>query len=252
MYERAAGDKIVPSDLRPPPVLKRTLDYLFHDLMPTHGFSATYNFVRDRSRSVRNDFTMQLETGSLAMECNERCARFHILALHVQRRIPGYSGDLDEQQLMNSLQTLKEFYMDQRGRYESPNELEMRIYHRLIHIRDQRERHDDIPTAIQTHPVFLLTTRFRERVQEISSPIRKKSPLKVDAKAMEVFAELVSVLREAGNAAMVYLVACILEWHFGPDTIEDIESIRGNLSYSEIIDSEPNVGAGDDAGAEEA
>ena len=122
MYERAAGDKTLPSDLRPPLVLKvcffmtsalrlmnsrkRTLDYLFRDLLPRGGFSATFNFIRDRSRAVRNDFTMQHITGPLAIECHDRCARFHILALHFERGTPGFSIPLEEQQLMNSKPTV--------------------------------------------------------------------------------------------------------------------------------------------------
>ncbi|THH12412.1 hypothetical protein EW146_g7728 [Bondarzewia mesenterica] len=236
MYERAAGDKTLPSDLRPPPVLKRTLDYLFHDLLPREGFSPTFNFIRDRSRSVRNDFTMQHETGSLAIECHERCARFHILALHFERGRAGFSLALEEQQLMNTLQSLKEFYEDQHGRYESPNELEMRIYHRLIHIRDQRERHDDIPEWILAHPVFHLTTKFRKHIQVKSEPITKISSLIVDDEAMSIFAELAGVLREQGGQVMVFLVACILERLFGSDTIDDMENIRGGLGIPQIID----------------
>jgi nuclear mRNA export protein SAC3 len=45
---------------------------------------------------------MQHETGALAMECHERCARFHILALHFERDRRGFSIALEEQQLMNS------------------------------------------------------------------------------------------------------------------------------------------------------
>lgn len=135
-----------------------------------------------------------------------------------------------------ALQSLKEFYEDQRGRYQSPTELEMRVYHRLIHIRDQRERHEDIPESLRNHPVFKLTTRFRARVQEKSAPITKTSPLVVDAEAMQIFAELVSVLRREGNVVMTYLIACILERLFGKDTIEDIEAIRGDLSNSDVID----------------
>ncbi|KIK95746.1 hypothetical protein PAXRUDRAFT_826697 [Paxillus rubicundulus Ve08.2h10] len=236
MYERAAGDKTLPSDLRPPNVLKRTLDYLFHDLLPRGGFSATFNFIRDRSRAVRNDFTMQHEMGQLAIECHDRCARFHILALHIERARPGFSIAMEEQQLMNTLQSLKEFYQDQRGQYQSPTELEMRVYHRLVHIRDQRERHDDIPPALLNHPVFELTTKFRGRVQAMSAPITKSSLLVVDAEAMKIFAELANVLRREGNVIMTYLVACILERHFGTETIEDIESIRGDLSLSAVID----------------
>jgi hypothetical protein len=82
--------------------VQRTLDYLFHDLIPRGGFSSTFNFIRDRSRSVRNDFTMQHNTGPLAMECHERCARFHILALYLERDREDFSVALEEQQLMNS------------------------------------------------------------------------------------------------------------------------------------------------------
>ncbi|KDQ58157.1 hypothetical protein JAAARDRAFT_105356, partial [Jaapia argillacea MUCL 33604] len=235
-YERAAGDKTLPSDLRPPHVLRTTLDYLFHDLLLRGGFSQTHTFIRDRSRAVRNDFTMQHETGPLAIECHDRCARYHILALHFLRDKPGFSIALEEQQLMNTLQSLKEYYEDQRGRYESPTELEMRVYHRLIHIRDQRERHDDIPSHILEHPVFKLTTQFRLVVQAKSAPITKTSALKVDDQGMEIFGQLVSVLRESGSLVMIYLVACILERLFGTDTIEDIESIRGELAVPDVID----------------
>ena len=112
----------------------------------------------------------------------------------------------------------------------------MRIYHRLIHIRDQRERHDDIPSAILNHPVFLLTTKFRQHVQAMSSPITKVSPLVVHEEGMLQFAELAALLREQGNRVMVYLVACILERLFGKDTIEDIESIRAGIAIPDIID----------------
>ncbi|KAG6860335.1 hypothetical protein C0995_012481 [Termitomyces sp. Mi166 len=236
MYERAAGDKTLPSDLRPPHVLIKTLDYLFHDLLSQEGFSATYDFIRDRSRAVRNDFTMQHSYGPEAIVCHDRCARFHILALHLEHDTPKFSIALEEQQLMNTLQSLKEFYEDQRGRYESPTELEMRVYHRLIHIRDQKERHEEIPEHISSHPVFKLTTEFRLHVQRKSAPIDKTSVLKVDAEGMQIFGELASVLREQGSVVMVYLVACILERHFGKDAIDDIDTIRGDLSISDIID----------------
>jgi hypothetical protein len=45
---------------------------------------------------------MQHETGPLAIECHERCARFHILGLHFERDRVGFSIAMEEQQLMNS------------------------------------------------------------------------------------------------------------------------------------------------------
>ncbi|KAI0052843.1 hypothetical protein FA95DRAFT_1453139, partial [Auriscalpium vulgare] len=235
-YERAGGDKTLPSDLRPPPVLKRTLDYLFHELLPQEGFESTYGFVRDRTRQVRADFTIQMQNDALAMECHERCVRYHILVMHFMRTTPGFELHMEESVLMNSLQSLKEFYADQRGQYASPCELEIRIYHRLIHMRDQRERHDDIPDEIRNHSAFLLTSQFREHVQKVSSPIQKNSPLKVGDEGMLIFNQLAAVLREQGNRVMIYLVACIFERFFGPEKIEDIDSLRVGMDLSQIID----------------
>ncbi|KAF8489184.1 hypothetical protein F5888DRAFT_1796223 [Russula emetica] len=204
---KRAGDKTLPSDLRPPPVLKRTLNYLFRELLPREGFSPTFDFIRDRSRAVRNDFTMQHETGPLAIECHERCARFHILALHFERDRPGFSIVMEEQQLMNTLQSLKEFYGDQRDRYDANGTT-------------------DIPPTILSHP----------HVQAKSSPISKTSPLIVDEEGMLQFSGLAAMLQEQGSRVMVYLVACILERLFGKDTIEDIEAIRDGISIPDIID----------------
>lgn len=46
---------------------------------------------------------MQHITSELAIECHERCARFHILALYLERDREGFSIPLEEQQLMNSM-----------------------------------------------------------------------------------------------------------------------------------------------------
>ncbi|KAI0791248.1 SAC3/GANP/Nin1/mts3/eIF-3 p25 family-domain-containing protein, partial [Abortiporus biennis] len=235
-YERGAGDKIIPSDLRPPEVLKKTLDYLFHDLIEKGGFSETYAFIRDRSRQVRVEFSIQQEIGPIAIECHDRCARFHILALHLERKNPAFSVQMEHQQLSYTLISLLQFYDDMRGNYSSPTELEMRVYHRLIQMRDQKERAEHVPDAIKNHPVFKLTTRFRARVQIISSPITKTSSLKLDAGCMEIFAELAAVLRQQNNVVMIYLVACLLEFLFGEDAIDNIEAIRGDLTIPEIID----------------
>ena len=45
---------------------------------------------------------MQHEMGPVAIECHDRCARFHILAIHLGRDLPGFSIQLEEQQLMYS------------------------------------------------------------------------------------------------------------------------------------------------------
>ncbi|KAF7349173.1 Nuclear export factor [Mycena sanguinolenta] len=264
MYERAAGDKTIPSDLRPPHVLKvfppNARRRRAHSPRRAHWTICstilfrvavsppTCPFVRDRSRAVRNDFTMQHDTGPLAMECHERCVRFHILALFLERDKEGFSVALEEQQLMNTLQSLKEFYNDQRGTYQSPAELEMRVYHRLIHIRDQVERPEPVPLPadVAEHPMYKLTTAFRAHVQEKSKPITKTSRLRVDAEGMRIFGQLAAEMMAMGDGGggkgMVFLVACILERLFGKGTVEDIEDIRGGASLGDIIDGLTGAG----------
>lgn len=112
----------------------------------------------------------------------------------------------------------------------------MRVYSRLISVRNLRERHEDVPMDIRTHPVFELTTKFLQHVQKESAPISRVSPLRVGQEGMQIFGELAAVLREQNNTVMIYLMACILERLFGKDTIEEIESIRGSLSIPEVID----------------
>jgi len=95
----AGNDQPLPSDVRPPAVLRATLDYLFRELMPRHDFAASHPFLRDRTRAVRQDFTMQNERGTVAIECNERIARYHVLALGIQREQSGFSESQELEQL---------------------------------------------------------------------------------------------------------------------------------------------------------
>ena len=70
----------------------------------------------------------------------------------------------------------------------------MRVYRRLLMIRaDDR---DVIPERISEQPVFKLATQFRDRVRELSQPIKRASKLVVDDEAMQMFSKLAAILRE--------------------------------------------------------
>ncbi|RKO86318.1 SAC3/GANP/Nin1/mts3/eIF-3 p25 family-domain-containing protein [Blyttiomyces helicus] len=83
-YSRSAADSgtPLPCDLRPPMVLKRTLTYLLHTIIPTYGLEASHAFVRDRLRAIRKDLTIQNIRGLDAIDICEPIARFHILCAH--------------------------------------------------------------------------------------------------------------------------------------------------------------------------
>lgn len=59
----------------------------------------SHPFLRDRTRAVRQDFTLQNERGISAVECHERIARYHILCLHVLREWKDFSESQELEQL---------------------------------------------------------------------------------------------------------------------------------------------------------
>ncbi|GAA6060198.1 hypothetical protein JCM10212_002277 [Sporobolomyces blumeae] len=205
----AGNDAPLPGDVRPPPILHHTLDYLFHTLLPQHPFAVTHPFVRDRTRSIRQDFTVQNVRGKDAIECNERIARYHILALGILREQSGFSESQELEQLRKVLKSLNEFYDDLRladPNVDLPNEAEFRSYHLLTHLRDP-----DIvwSTELLPRPVFarpLLQTALQlHRLAQKSNTARGE---RASPNAFSRFFKLV----ESGDVP--FLFGCILSTHF--------------------------------------
>ena len=59
----------LPSEVRPPHILKQTLDYLIENIVPQ--LPEAHSFIWDRTRSIRQDFTYQNFFGPEAIDCNE-------------------------------------------------------------------------------------------------------------------------------------------------------------------------------------
>lgn len=59
-----------------------TLDYLVDEILSSNPLDKCHAFVRDRTRSIRQDFTLQNIRDITAVQAHERIARFHILCLH--------------------------------------------------------------------------------------------------------------------------------------------------------------------------
>jgi hypothetical protein len=76
-----------------------TLDYLFKVLLAKESLFDTHGFIRDRTRSIRQDFTLQNDRGPIAIECHERIARYHILCLHFLRDKEGVGSYQEQQEL---------------------------------------------------------------------------------------------------------------------------------------------------------
>ncbi|KAL2358742.1 SAC3/GANP/Nin1/mts3/eIF-3 p25 family-domain-containing protein, partial [Cryomyces antarcticus] len=163
-FRRAAAgiDEQLPSDLRPPAVLLKTCNYLFDDLIGNaESLASVHHFVWDRTRAIRNDFSIQQITKlpelRIAIECYERIARFHILSLH-QLALPEkpydkYDWFQEREQLDRTLLSLMQYYDDSRDRLRSPNEAEFRAYCVIFQIQDPVP---DLEDRVQSWPIHIV------------------------------------------------------------------------------------------------
>ena len=221
----AAGyDEQLPSDIRPPLVLKKTLDYLINDVVGgSDPLSAVHKFVWDRTRGIRNDFSIQQVTRTedlrIAIDCFERIARFHILSLHQLSRTDIKDNEFDHhqerEQLNNTLLSLMYYYDDSRHKLMSPNEAEFRAYCIIFEIQDQRP---DLEDRVQCWPRPILKD---QRVQialklyaaagntsDEQGPLRPRTPFALAQANASGFWTLLK------SNSVSYLTACVAEIYF--------------------------------------
>ncbi len=137
----------LPSDVRPPQILFKTLNYIVDNILP--DLPESQSFIWDRTRSIRQDFTYQNYFGPEAMDCNERTVRIHILTLHVMAKTRSeFSQQQELEQMNKALKTLSEMYAEYRSRgIQAPNEAEFRAYYLISQLRDP-----ELDREIQSFP----------------------------------------------------------------------------------------------------
>ena len=107
-----------------------------------------YYFIRDRTRSIRQDFTVQSLRDDNFIKINEQIVRFHILAGHFLCEHPKETFDpfQNTEQLRKVLTSLVEIYTDLSNGIEHQvkdreeamrNESEFRGYFILTHLEDK-------------------------------------------------------------------------------------------------------------------
>ncbi|KAL9014595.1 MAG: hypothetical protein Q9173_000760 [Seirophora scorigena] len=225
-YRRpAAGyEEQLPSDIRPPGVLQKTLDYLLDELVGgQEPLANVHKFVWDRTRAIRNDFSIQQVTKvdelRIAISCFERIARFHILSLHQLAKASENSIDFDayqeREQLNNTLLSLMYYYDDSRHKLESPNEPEFRAYCIIFEIQDQRP---DLEDRAQGWPPDILKharvqTAFKlyaaaANSSDAQGPLRPQAPNAIAQANSTLFFDVVQ------SPSVPYLMACVAEIYF--------------------------------------
>ncbi|KAI8639194.1 SAC3/GANP/Nin1/mts3/eIF-3 p25 family-domain-containing protein [Parasitella parasitica] len=218
-YRRSAAgvDQPLPSDVRTPETLTRTLDYLIDEILSDNLLEQRHAFLRDRTRSIRQDFTLQNLRDITAVAAHERIARFHILCVHEMCEVSQFSMQQELEQLNKVLLSLIEFYDDLRQEgIESENEAEFRAYHLLSHLRDQdiARQVQTLPVHIFRHPYMTQALKLRalsqrnNEIMETSS--RRNKPENVEA-SQNCYSKLFKLIADESTP---FLMACMMECHF--------------------------------------
>lgn len=220
----AAGyDEQLPSDIRTPQTLLQTTNYLIrHVIGGDEPLGLIHKFAWDRTRSIRNDLSVQQLTQEnhvrMAVTCLERIARFHILSLHLLSSPANeepFDHHQEREQLNNTMLSLMYYYDDNRGRISFPNEDEFRAYYIIFSIHDQRP---DLESRVQKWPSEL---RRSPRVQaalemfaaagntwEYQGTLDAKRP---NAIAQGFYTRFFSLI---DSPTVSYLTACVAEIYF--------------------------------------
>lgn len=223
-FRRAAAgiEEQLPSDLRTPQVLSQTCDYLFNEIVANAPeLGRVHHFVWDRTRAIRNDFTIlqvsSLEDLRYAVDCLERIARFHIVSLHqmagVKEKDFQYDWQQDREQLDRTLVSLMQYYDDSRGKVALPNEAEFRAYLIVFQLQDpdMEDRVQSWPIELVQHPRIRKAMKLYAAAGDTSSlqgPLRPPATLPIAQQNWQRFWNLVASKRTS------YLTACVAEINF--------------------------------------
>ncbi|CDZ98814.1 Nuclear protein export factor [Phaffia rhodozyma] len=226
-YHRSAAgnEQPLPTDVRTPAALKRTLNYLFETLLaqdPT--LRQTHSFIRDRTRSIRQDFTVQHEQGDISIECHERMARYHIHVVHILGSTEGFSVQQEMEQLRKVLTSLIQFYSDKRASasaqssapsLSSPNEAEFCSYLLLTHIFDADilRQTEALPANLFHTPAIQLALSLAYLAQRSNDPHPSTTRIKPNSALSQNF--FTRLFKQVRKDSTPYLVGCLMESHFG-------------------------------------
>ena len=234
----AGDDEQLPSDIRTPATLRRTLDYLLDSIVGGGARLVTvHKFVWDRTRSIRNDFSIQqvtkVEDVKLAVDCFERIARFHIVSLH-QLSSPHnlqkgekFEAYQERQQLNNTLLSLMYYYDDHGSRIDFPNEAEFRAY--LVLFEIQNPEAPDLEHRLHSWPRNLLDAQRVQTALKLykaagntlldQGPLQPSAPFVIAQGASGKFWDILA------SRSVSYIMACVAEIHFADVRFAALDAI---------------------------
>ncbi|KAJ2159561.1 actin cytoskeleton and mitosis protein [Coemansia sp. RSA 552] len=214
-HRSAAGnEEPLPEDLRTPGTLLKTMDYLVNAVIAQdQTLQSCHGFVRDRTRSIRQDFTIQNIRDHTTVAACERIARFHIVSLHILCGNKDFAEQQDMEQLRNTLKTLIELYDDHRkAGSRCPNEAEFYAYYIVSHLRDPDAKRvaERLPKHVFMAPVVQQALKLH--MLSDSGPAGSGARDPGNRYAAQSLAT--QFFRAVSSPATPLLLACLAEYRF--------------------------------------
>lgn len=223
----AAGqDAPLPMDVRSVDALRRTTDYLFKDLLQNdNNLPSMHNFLWDRTRAVRKDFTFHSQKTKGEMEVLvyvfETITRFHAVSLHLLSQ-KGYANDDFDQkqeieQLGRTILSLVEAYDTCREmNVDCPNEAEFRAYYFLLNYHDPSIRMRSLTEQSNGQPWFeshhiqtaLSLIEAMDDLRDEKGPLKPRRRIQMSDSGCGKYFQIVE------DPSVSYTMACIANVHF--------------------------------------
>ncbi|KAM7196505.1 SAC3/GANP/Nin1/mts3/eIF-3 p25 family domain containing protein [Naviculisporaceae sp. PSN 640] len=221
----AAGqDAPLPMDVRSVDALRRTTDYLFKDLLQNdNNLPSMHNFLWDRTRAVRKDFTFHSQKTKAEMEVLvyvfETITRFHAVSLHLLSK--SGNDDFDQkqeiEQLGRTILSLIEAYdtCKEMG-VHCPNEAEFRAYYFLLNYHDSSIRMRSLSEQNDGQPWFeshhiqtaLSLIEAMDDLRDEKGPLKPRRRIQMSDSGCGKYFQIVE------DPSVSYTMACIANVHF--------------------------------------
>ncbi len=212
----------LPSDVRPPNILIKSLDHLIKTTISK--LPESHSFLWDRTRSIRQDFTYQNYLGFESILIHERICRIHIISLHEMTKYSKfeYSKQQELEQFNKCLQSLSETY-DYMKLQNIPiqNEGEFRSYQLLSHLRDS-----DYDRQIQKLSKKLFKNKNIQLSLKLRSILQQCNINQYGYKNSQITYQLfITFFEIIKNSKIPFLISCLLEIHFNEIRLYGLKSI---------------------------
>lgn len=232
------------SELRPEPVLKKTLTHLLDYVLPrSKDFYVTYTYIRDRMRSLRQDMICQSICSNVSIEILECNARFHIISYQKCCCQPGFDFKQNTENLTQCITTLNDQYKHFRA-IGQPCVHEAEFYaYRLIHDPKPSDVLQEIPQYLFSRPAIQFALKVVGAIAENNFwrffELTRLAPFRMASLLLTRFTEV----RRAGLAhlrtARVSLPLTDVVKFFGFQDTTDARDTLIALGYS--VDPNGNV-----------